>query len=60
MEIIRKEKILYNDDKEKIRIYNVAAYVRVSTEKNDQLNSFESQQKYYNKKIEEQSNWKLV
>ena len=43
MEIIRKEKILYNDDKEKIRIYNVAAYVRVSTEKDDQLNSFESQ-----------------
>ena len=60
MEIIKKEKTLYNDNKEKTRIYNVAAYVRVSKEKDDQLNSFESQQKYYNKKIEEQENWKLV
>lgn len=60
MEIIRKDRKTININEQNTRIYNVAAYVRVSTEKDDQLNSFESQQKYYNQKINEHGNWKLI
>lgn len=60
MEIIRKDRKTININEQNTRIYNVAAYVRVSTEKDDQLNSFESQQKYYNQKINEHDNWKLI
>ena len=38
----------------------VAAYVRVSTELEAQISSFESQRKYYYSKIYRNSNWKLV
>lgn len=38
----------------------VAAYVRVSTELEAQLSSFESQRKYYLDKIHRNSNWKFV
>lgn len=38
----------------------VAAYVRVSTDLEAQISSFESQRKYYYSKICRNSNWKLV
>lgn len=38
----------------------VAAYARVSTDSEDQLNSFESQVKYYNEKISQKLEWALV
>jgi DNA invertase Pin-like site-specific DNA recombinase len=38
----------------------VAAYCRVSTDKNDQLNSLESQKKYFTDYINDQSGWELI
>lgn len=38
----------------------VAAYVRVSTELDSQISSFESQRKYYYSKIYRNSNWEFV
>ncbi|MBQ3158770.1 MAG: recombinase family protein, partial [Clostridia bacterium] len=38
----------------------VAAYARVSTDKDDQANSFESQVKYFTEFIDRQENWQLV
>ena len=38
----------------------VAAYARVSTDKDDQANSFESQVKYFTEFIDKQENWQLV
>ncbi len=37
----------------------VAAYCRVSTDKDDQANSFESQKEYFKSKIDENDNWEL-
>lgn len=37
----------------------VAAYCRVSTDKEDQVNSFESQQRYFKEYIERQPDWEL-
>ena len=38
----------------------VAAYCRVSTDREDQANSFESQQRYFRQYIEREPNWELV
>ncbi|MDO4565024.1 MAG: recombinase family protein [Clostridia bacterium] len=38
----------------------VAAYCRVSTDREDQANSFESQQRYFKAYIEREPNWELV
>ncbi len=38
----------------------VAAYCRVSTDKDDQANSFESQKLYFEQKINENKEWELV
>lgn len=38
----------------------VAAYARVSTDKDDQANSFESQVKFFSEYIDRQEDWKLV
>ena len=38
----------------------VAAYVRVSTDKDDQVNSFESQIKYFKDYINREEDWELV
>ena len=43
--------------KEKLR---VAAYCRVSTDKNDQLNSLESQKKYFTDYIKAHEGWELT
>ena len=37
----------------------VAAYCRVSTDKEDQANSFESQQRYFREYIGRRSDWEL-
>lgn len=37
----------------------VAAYCRVSTDKEDQANSFESQQRYFREYIDRQPDWEL-
>lgn len=37
----------------------VAAYCRVSTDSEDQANSFESQQRYFRQYIEQRSDWVL-
>lgn len=37
----------------------VAAYCRVSTDKEDQANSFESQQRYFRDYIDRQPDWTL-
>ena len=38
----------------------VAAYCRVSTDKDDQANSYESQKLYFEQKIKENEDWTLV
>ena len=38
----------------------VCAYARVSTEKEEQINSYNSQLKYYEEKIKANSDWKYV
>lgn len=37
----------------------IAAYCRVSTDKDDQINSFESQQRYFREYIDRQPDWEL-
>ena len=41
------------------RTYKVGAYCRVSTDKDDQANSFESQQRYFKEYIERMPDWEL-
>jgi len=41
-------------------IFRVGAYCRVSTDRSDQSNSFESQKKYFTEYIERNPKWKLV
>ena len=38
----------------------VAVYCRVSTDREDQANSFENQQRYFRQYIEREPNWELV
>jgi site-specific DNA recombinase len=40
-------------------VMRVAAYCRVSTDKEDQVNSFESQQRYFREYIERKPDWEL-
>lgn len=46
--------------KDEYRRLRVAAYCRVSTDEEDQLNSLETQMQYYSSKIAENPNWTLV
>lgn len=39
---------------------NVAAYCRVSTDKDDQANSFESQKRYFEEYIKRNPDWELT
>ena len=41
------------------KILRVGAYCRVSTDREDQANSFESQQRYFKEYIERNPQWKL-
>ncbi|MBR5091717.1 MAG: recombinase family protein [Ruminiclostridium sp.] len=47
-------------DKNKNVIKRVAAYCRVSTDEDEQLNSYETQCKYYDEYIASHNNWKKV
>lgn len=38
----------------------VAAYCRVSTDSEEQLNSYEAQKSYYTQKIEESPDWEMA
>ena len=40
-------------------IIKVASYCRVSTDKDDQANSFEAQQRYFKEYIDRQPDWEL-
>ena len=57
VQIIKKKKNITSIYRQKLR---VAAYVRVSTKLELQLFSYESQLKYYENKISQNSNWTLV
>ena len=46
--------------KDEYRRLRVAAYCRVSTDEEDQLNSLETQMQYYTSKIAENPNWSMV
>ena len=52
LKIAKQEESKLIVNKEKL---NVAAYARVSTDSDDQINSFESQKKYYESKINKNS-----
>lgn len=64
MEIIKQEKPKTDVRKTSMKVLNekelrVVAYARVSTDHDDQKNSFDSQQKYYLNKIARNPNWAL-
>ena len=42
------------------KLIRVAAYIRVSTDHEDQLSSLDNQRKYYERKINKNENWELV
>jgi site-specific DNA recombinase len=42
------------------KILNVCAYARVSTDDEDQLNSFEAQKEYYTEKIQSNPKWRFA
>ena len=56
---IDKYELLNQEKKADNPIKRVAAYCRVSTDNEDQANSFESQQKYYKRYILEHPDWEL-
>lgn len=65
MEIIKQNKTKTDVRKTSIkalteRELRVVAYARVSTDHDDQKNSFDSQQKYYSNKIARNPNWTFV
>ena len=64
MEVIKIPKIEGRIDRNTGKIINrklrVAGYARVSTTEEEQLNSYESQKKYYYEKIMENPEWDLV
>ena len=64
MEVIKIPKIEGRIDRNTGKIINrklrVAGYARVSTTEEEQLNSYESQKKYYYEKITENPEWDLV
>lgn len=51
---------IFKQSKDTNRQYRVAAYCRVSTDKEEQENSLENQITYYKNKIENIPNWTLV
>ena len=51
---------LLGDLRKRKRKLRVAAYCRVSSEKDEQLNSFEVQVSYYTEKINSKAEWKFA
>ena len=60
VQIIRGKEILKKKDTNDEKKLRVAAYVRVSSEHDDQIASFENQKKHYERKINNNENWQLV
>lgn len=56
---IDKYETLNQERKMQIAKRKVAAYCRVSTNKEDQANSFENQQRYFRQYIERNPDWEL-
>ena len=56
---IDKYEILNQERKIRHTKRKVAAYCRVSTDNEDQANSFESQQRYFRQYIERNPDWEL-
>lgn len=57
--MLEKYEMLNQEGKTPDRKRRVAAYCRVSTDKDDQANSFESQQRYFRQYIEHHPDWEL-
>lgn len=53
-EAVKKEYLINEENKP----ISVCAYCRVSTDKNDQKNSFDAQKKFFNSFFNEHKNWK--
>ena len=53
----RKPEELHRDHDGKMR---VAAYCRVSTDSEEQLNSYEAQKTYYTQKIQDSPDWEMA
>ena len=58
--IIAPEVSISEDIKSKYKQKRVAAYCRVSTQQEEQINSYEVQTRYYTEKINAEPKWKLV
>ena len=58
--VIIPASVQYSEKVTERKNLRVAAYCRVSTDHEDQLQSYETQIKYYTQKIKETPNWKLV
>jgi len=58
MPVIEYE-LLNREQKTEKKKKRVAAYCRVSTDSEDQANSFESQQRYFRQYIERNPDWEL-
>ena len=54
-----KYEMLYKEQQKISKTKSVAAYCRVSTDNEDQANSFESQQRYFRQYIENHPDWEL-
>ena len=60
IKIIKANTKLSKSENNNLNKIRVAAYCRVSTDDEEQLNSFESQKQYYTAKISMNKDWKLV
>ena len=57
--MLEKYEMLNQERKKLDKKRKVAAYCRVSTDNEDQANSFESQQRYFKQYIEHHPDWEL-
>ena len=58
--IVIPAKVETPQEQEKKRHLRVAAYCRVSTKQEEQLNSYETQVRYYTDRINREPGWKLA
>ena len=49
-----------DESSREIRKLRVAAYCRVSTDSEEQLNSYEAQKSYYTQKIQDSPDWEMA
>ena len=58
--IVIPAKVETPQEQEKRRHLRVAAYCRVSTDSEEQLNSYEAQKSYYTQKITDSPDWEMA